>query len=353
MQRATIHPHDLEVQEFSSYALVIDARSPREFAEDHIPGAVNLPVVNNDEFAQVGTLHRTDTHAAYLLGVEQSLRNIADEMRDRISAYPKNARMLVYCFRGGKRSELWASALRIVGFRTDVLRGGWKKYREWVRTGLATVPMTLDLRVLSGPTGCGKTRLLQALERRGAQVLDLEDLAAHRGSVLGAVPGVEQPSQKFFDSLLLERLRKFDPDQPVWLEAESKKIGRLQLPPVLYERMHASPRFDIEVPLAARVRLWREDYPNLAREPAELVRLMEPLKPLIGGQELEEWRVLAAQRAVDELFARVMQRYYDPLYERSTARNYDAGPSPVHIAIDDLQGPALDDAVSRLLAAAR
>jgi tRNA 2-selenouridine synthase len=353
MQRSTVHPHDLEVQEFADYDLVIDARSPREYAEDHIPAAVNLPVVNDTEYAEVGTLHRTDTHRAYLLGVEYSLRNIADHIRDTISRYPRRARILVYCFRGGKRSELWASALRIIGFRPDVLRGGWKKYREWVRVGLGTLPLAFEYRVLSGPTGCGKTRLLQALADEGAQVLDLEHLAGHRGSVLGAVPGVAQPSQKYFDTLLVDELRHFDVNRPIWLEAESKKIGRVQLPLPLVERMHRSPRFNVEAPMAERVRLWREDYSNLAEDPAELVRLMEPMKPLIGSQELELWRQLADSRQVDELFARVMQRHYDPLYARSTRGNYDQAPPAVEIAVTDLSKTGLAEAAARLLEAAR
>lgn len=353
MQRSTVHPHDLEVQEFAEYDLVIDARSPREYLEDHIPEAVNLPVVNDPQYAEVGTLHRTDTHQAYLLGVQYSLRNIADHVRDTIAPYPRRARILVYCFRGGKRSELWASALRIIGFRPDVLRGGWKKYREWVRVGLGTLPLAFEYRVLSGPTGCGKTRLLNALAEQGAQVLDLERLAGHRGSVLGAVPGVAQPSQKYFDTLLLAELRRFDMSRPIWLEAESKKIGRIQLPVPLIERMHRSPRFHIEAPMAERVRLWREDYSNLAEDPSELVRLMEPMKPLIGSQELELWRQLAEAHQVDELFARVMEHHYDPLYARSTRGNYEQAPPAVGVAVSDLTQTGLAGAAARLLEAAK
>jgi tRNA 2-selenouridine synthase len=322
--RGHIQPGQLNVREWSSYALVIDARSPHEYAEDHIPGAVNLPVVDDAEYAEVGTRHRTDKHAAYLVGVEYSLRNIAAHIKPLISRYKPEDRFLVYCFRGGKRSRLWADNLRTIGFEVDVLAGGWKNYRRWVRTGLEELPKHMRLRILAGPTGCGKTRMLHALERLGEQVVDLEGLASHRGSLLGDLPGEPQPAQKLFDSALLERLRRFDPARPVWLEAESRKIGNLQLPEGLIEAMHAAPMIHMTAPMSERVRLWREDYPHLAADPVGMVRKLEPLKPLVGGEVLQRWRVLAQAGLVDELFERVMVDHYDPCYTRSTTRNYGA-----------------------------
>jgi tRNA 2-selenouridine synthase len=343
---------DLRVQDFPAYDLIIDARSPREYAEDHVPGALNLPVVGDDEYAQVGTMHRTDTHAAYLAGVAMSLRNMAAAIDERISKMPRDSRLMVYCFRGGKRSELWATALRIIGFRVDVVQGGWKNYRRWVREALDTLPARYDLRVLCGRTGSGKTRLLAALADKGHQVLDLEGLANHRGSVLGNLPGLPQPSQKWFDSLVLDRLRRFDPEQPVWVESESKKIGKLAVPPALIEAMRAARSVHVETAMPARVRLWREDYPHLAQDPAGLVQLMTPLKPLIGGDELKHWGELAAARDVDTLFERVMSQYYDPLYDRSLARDFPADSQSVRIALDSLDPEALQAAVCQLAVAA-
>ena len=221
------------------YALVIDGRSEREYAEDHLPGAVNVPVVDNDQYAEVGTMHTTDKHRAYLIGVSYSLRNIARATDAVISKYPRDARLLVYCFRCGKRSKLWFDALSTIGYRVDRLPGGWKAYRAWVREQLTDVPRRFHFNVLCGPTGCGKTRLLTALEHAGAQVLDLERLAQHHGSLIGDLPGVPQPSQKWFDSLVLKELRSFDPRVPIWVESESKKIGALQLPDALLENMRA------------------------------------------------------------------------------------------------------------------
>ncbi|HEX6363746.1 MAG TPA: tRNA 2-selenouridine(34) synthase MnmH [Albitalea sp.] len=346
---APVHPHQLDIQDFASYSLIIDARSPHEYDEDHLPGAVNLPVVDDDQYAEVGTKHKTDKHAAYLVGVAYSLRNIAGHIEPLISRYSPKDRFLVYCFRGGKRSRLWADNLRTIGFPVDVLPGGWKAYRRWVRASLETLPAALAYRVLAGPTGCGKTRVLHELARQGHQVLDLEALARHRGSLLGELPGEAQPSQKYFDTLVLDAMRAFDPRRPVWVEAESKKIGNLQIPEALYEAMHRSPVVHLEAPMAERVRLWREDYPHFAQAPAAMVDKLVPLRPLVGGEELDAWQRLAAQGAVDALFQRVMERHYDPCYTRSTRRNYGAGEASRTLALPGLDAPALAQAVRTLV----
>jgi tRNA 2-selenouridine synthase len=305
-----------------AYALVIDARSEREYIEDHLPGAINLPVVDNEEYAEVGTLHRADTHRAYLIGVSYALKNISSAIDSLVARYPKDAGMLVYCFRGGKRSKLWFDALSTIGYRVDRLPGGWKAYRTWVRDELEHPPEKLRYHVLGGPTGCGKTRLLSALAEVGAQVLDLEDLARHRGSLIGDIPGVAQPSQKWFDSLLVDRLRRFDSSQPVWVEAESRKVGRIEIPAALLELMRASPLFSVKAPMSERVSLWREDYSHFERDPNAMVERLRYLRPLVGGEEFAEWERLAGERRVDDLFQRLMEAHYDPAYSRSLRKNY-------------------------------
>ena len=347
---ARIDTASLAPQPFAAYSLIIDARSPREFAEDHVPGAVNLPVVDDTQYAEVGTTHKSNPHAAYLIGVEYSLHNIASHLKPLISRFGPADRFLVYCFRGGKRSQLWAGNLRTIGFDVDVIPGGWKRYRAWVREMLETLPPTFTYQVLCGPTGCGKTRLLGELARQGEQVVDLEALANHRGSLLGDLPGSPQPSQKSFDSMLLDTLRRFDPARPVWLEAESKKIGRIQLPEALTAAMHRSPTIHLDVPLAERVRLWREDYPHFAADPVAMVARLAPLKPLVGGQELALWETLAKEGRTDELFERVMVAHYDPCYARSTTREYGPGDAADRVAVDSLGPDALAE-VARALAA--
>ena len=326
---------------FDQYALIIDARSPHEYAEDHVPGAVNLPVVDDAEFAEVGIQHKTDPHAAYLIGAQHSFRNLARHTADLISRYKPTDRFLVYCFRGGKRSALWAANLRLIGFTVDVVPGGWKRYRNWVRESLATLPQRFDYRVLCGPTNSGKTRLLHELARQGAQVLDLEGLAVHKGSLLGDVPGQRQPTQKTFDSRVLDVLRRFDPARPVWIEAESKKVGRLLVPEELTAAMRRAPTIHLGVPMSERVRLCREDYDHFAADPRGMVARLQSLKPLVGGDELAHWQALADADRIDELFERLMTVHYDPAYLRSTTREFGAGDAADRLALESLSPNAL------------
>ncbi len=330
------------------YDLVVDARSPREYAEDHIPGAVNLPVVDNEEFAEVGTLHRADTHRAYLTGVSYALRRMSAAIDELLARYPKDARILVYCFRGGKRSKLWFDALSTIGYRVDRLPGGWKAYRAWVREQLATLPPQYTYHVLCGATGVGKTRLLDALASVGAQVLDLEGLAQHHGSLIGALPGVAQPTQKWFDSLLLDTLRGFDPGLPVWVESESKKIGAVELPGTLLDALRRGRLYNVTAPMAERVRLWREDYGHFERDPASLLQRLQYLRPLVGGEELDLWQRLASERRMPELFQRLMEAHYDPAYARSLGKNYAAYLQAQPIALQTLDRDSLRHVAARL-----
>lgn len=330
------------------YALVIDARSEREYAEDHLPCAVSLPVVDNEEYAEVGMTHRTDTHRAYLIGVSYALKNIAHAIDELVARHPKDARMLVYCFRGGKRSKLWFDALSTIGFRVDRLPGGWKAYRAWVRDQLTELPRRFRYHVLCGPTGCGKTRLLSALASVGAQVLDLEDLARHRGSLIGDIPGIAQPTQKWFDSLLIEKLRRFDPAQPIWVESESKKIGAIEVPTALLETMRGGRLFTLSAPMAERIALWREDYSHFERDLDAMMDRLRHLRPLIGGEEFAGWESLAAERRAPKLFQRLMEAHYDPAYARSIRRNYPNIDEAIKVELSRLDRESLIDAARQL-----
>ena len=330
------------------YDLVIDARSEREFSEDHLPGAVNLPVVDNREYAEVGTTHRTDKHRAYLIGVSYALKNISDAIHDLVARYPKDARMLVYCFRGGKRSKLWFDALSTIGYRVDRLPGGWKAYRAWVREQLAQSPSRFTYHVLCGPTGCGKTRLLSALAEAGGQVLDLEGLASHRGSLIGDIPGVAQPTQKWFDSLLVDKLRRFEPSRPVWVESESRKIGAIQLPAELLHAMHSGRVFSISAPMGERVKLWREDYSHFEQDLPAMMERLRHLRPLVGAEEFAVWERLAAEQRAAELFQRLMEAHYDPAYSRSIGKNYPTYEKASVLKLERLDQPALLEVAERL-----
>jgi tRNA 2-selenouridine synthase len=330
------------------YDLVIDARSQREYAEDHLPCAVNLPVVDDAEYAEVGTTHRTNTHRAYLIGVSYALKNMSRSIEGLLARYPKDARMLVYCFRGGKRSKLWFDALSTIGYRVDRLPGGWKAYRAWVRDQLVQLPGRFRYHVLCGPTGCGKTRLLSALAESGAQALDLEGLASHRGSLIGDIPGISQPTQKWFDSILVDKLRRFDPHRPVWVESESKKIGAIQLPAELLQAMHAGTIFAVNAPMGERVKLWREDYSHFERDLDAMMERLRRLRPLVGGDEFALWERLASERRAPELFQRLMEAHYDPAYARSIGKNYPQIDRASRIELSRLDHESLLEAVRRL-----
>lgn len=347
MNEAHGRPAPEGVRPFEDYALIIDARTPGEFAEDHLPGAVNLPIVTQEEFAEVGTLHRSDPHRAYVIGAQYALRNVARHIGEVIAQCNPRDRLLIYCFRGGKRSRAWADPVRNIGFQVDVLPGGWKAYRAWVRSELARLAGSFSLRVLSGSTASGKTRLLQALAQQGAQVLDLEGLAEHRGSLLGDLPGAPQPPQKLFDSRLRMALARLDPARPVWVEDESKRIGRLQLPDELFEAMRCAPVVRVHAPLAARVGLCRVDYAHFAAAPLEMVHKLRPIRPLVGGKAYEEWLALAEAGEVDALFARLMTDHYDPCYARSSL-----GPRPLlqELHLEGLDEASMQRAASALVA---
>lgn len=343
-------PLDLEIREFSAYKLIIDARSPREFAEDHIPGAINYPVVNDDEYAEVGTMHRTDPHAAYVRGVTYSLQNMANFIGEIARCHGRSSPILVYCFRGGKRSKLWADNLKTIGYKVDVLRGGWKNYRRWVINGLEAVPRGLTFKVVSGPTGSGKSRLLRAIQNQGGQVVDLEGLASHRGSLLGALPGHPQPPQKRFDSLLLDRLRHLDARRPVFIESESKKIGNVQLPESLMAAMAQAEIIRISAPMSERVKVWGEDFGHFVQDPELLLSRITHLAPFVGNARIKSWNDMARSGQVLRVFEELMSQHYDPAYRRSNARLFLGRDERPVMALASVDAASMDAAAAQLLA---
>lgn len=229
------------LEQLADFDEIVDVRTPLEYAEDHIPGALNAPVLSNEERVIIGTMYnQVSPFEATRLGAAMVARNIAQHLETTFAERPRNWRPLVYCWRGGKRSASMTIMLNMIGWRARQLEGGYKSYRRSIVAALGDAPARFDFIVLNGLTGSGKTRLLHALAQNGAQTLDLEALAAHRGSLLGAVPGVPQPAQKAFDTALIAALRGFDPARPVFVEAESKRIGLITLPDALLARMHAA-----------------------------------------------------------------------------------------------------------------
>ena len=334
--------------ELSAFDDIIDCRSPSEYAEDHIPGALAAPVLDDAERARVGTLYKRSPFEARKLGAALVARNIAAHLESKFFGKPKGWKPLVYCWRGGKRSGAMTHVLREVGWPAQALPGGYRAYRRWVLDELAALPEALELRVIHGATGSGKSRLLAALARAGAQVLDLEALAAHRGSVLGTLPGRLQPTQKWFDSLLRGALAALDPAQPVFVEAESRKIGQLQLPEALILRMRAADCVLLEAPLEVRIALLLEEYQHLVQDRALLERQLDCLVALHGRSRIDEWKALAARGAWREFVGRLLLEHYDPAYRRSAQRNFARLPQARRVAIDAPDAAAFARAARRV-----
>lgn len=321
---------------------VIDVRTPAEFADDHIPGAINCPVLSDDERVVVGTLYKqASPFEARKVGAALVARNIAHHLDARFHDRPKSWRPLVCCWRGGQRSGAMTLILQQVGWGARQLEGGYKQYRKQVMDALAEAPARYRFRVLCGPTGSGKSRLLDALAEAGHQVLDLERLACHRGSVLGALPDEPQPSQKRFESLLWLALSALDPARPVHIEAESRRIGRLTVPGSLIDAMHQGDCLCLEVPLGERVRFLLEDYDYFLRQPAPLMARLSQLRELHGREKLAQWEALIKAGAFPALVEALLVEHYDPLYGRSTDRHYANLAEAQHLRLDNLSVPAL------------
>jgi tRNA 2-selenouridine synthase len=301
----------------------LDVRSPSEFAEDHIPGAVNLPVLADAERAQVGTMYaKVSAFDARKLGAAIVARNIARIVETYACDKPREWTPLVYCWRGGQRSRALTHVLSEIGWRAQQLDGGYRAYRRHVVATLASLPQRFDYRVICGLTGAGKSRLLAALAAEGAQTLDLEGLARHRGSLLGDLPGDPQPSQKWFESGLVAALAALDAARPVFVESESRKIGDLQVPETLLATMRAASCVRLQTPTPLRVAMLKDEYVHFLAAPDELGVRLAHLTPVYGKQVIERWRDAAARGEFDALVAELLERHYDPMYTQSLARNF-------------------------------
>ena len=297
---------------------ILDVRSPGEFALDHLPGAVSLPALSDEERAEVGTIYVQQSHfEARRLGAAYVAANIARHLRKALNGHGAGFRPLVYCWRGGMRSNAVATVFEQIGWQTTLVEGG---YRTWRRQVVAALydgpPLSHRLLLLDGPTGVGKTELLEALAGRGEQVLDLEALAGHQGSLFGAVPG-GQPAQKLFETRLLDALSRFDPGWPVFAEAESSRIGALTLPPVLWAAMERAPRLCLRAPAAWRVAHILGRYRWIAADRQALVEAVGRLPSHHARRRKEEWQALALAGDFAPLVEGLIREHYDPAYARS------------------------------------
>ena len=317
------HNRPVGIDQIPAFHTVIDARSPSEFALDHLPGAINCPVLDDEERRIVGTLYKQQgSFEARRVGGAMVASNLARHLRERFHDQPADWRPLVYCWRGGLRSGSMVQWMRLVGWDAQQLAGGYKRFRGHVIAQIDALAPQLPLQVLCGPTGSAKTALLHALAAQGEQVLDLEGLAVHKGSVLGKVPDAPQPSQKRFETLLAEQLQALDLDRPVFVEAESRKIGQISLPTRLLERLRASPCIEIVASPEARLSYLLRDYAYLGADPVRLAETLGQLHGLQSSETVHRWQAWALAGELRPLFAELMALHYDPLYARSQNGHY-------------------------------
>jgi len=319
------------------YNMIIDVRSESEFAEDHIPGAVNMPVLNDLQRHEIGTMYKqVGAFEAKRRGATLVARNIAGHIDTYLGDTARDFSPLVYCWRGGQRSGAMARILSEIGWKVTLVDGGYKTYRKAVLDGLDTIPPALRVTMLRGRTGTAKTRILRAAIKAGAQVIDLEGLASHRGSLLGPEPGNPQPTQRHFESRLFAAMQRLDPARPVFIEAESNKIGNLHIPRALWHRMRDAAALQVIAPLPARVDFLLADYDHIVAEPERLKPLLNWVVTRIGHEQVDIWRNCIEAGDWAGFVTRVLEDHYDPAYDRSAATRR-------HVDLGDLVVERLDD----------
>lgn len=324
---------------------IIDVRAPAEFDEDHIPGAVNLPVLSDAERARVGTIYvREDRFLARKIGAALVARNAADHIETALADRGGGWRPLVYCWRGGQRSGSFASILSQIGWRVDIVEGGYRSYRRLVVEALYEREIGHRIVLVDGGTGTGKTQMLPRLAAAGQQVVDLEGLANHRGSNFGGWPE-GQPAQKMFESRLARQIAALDPARPVFLEAESNSVGSLRLPPSLWAAMGRAEVVTLTAPVAARARFLLTTYPDLTENTALLHARIDRLRPYHTRDRIASWHGMADAGALTDLTAELIALHYDPRYRRADAQRRPVG----DVALTDLSDGDLDRAAARIV----
>ena len=344
-------PADQVLTRLDEFSAIVDARSPGEYAEDHLPGALNWPTLNDDERRQVGTEYKqVNAFEAKKRGAAMAARNIADHIERELMDAPKEWAPLLYCWRGGKRSGSLGLILDQIGFRVSLVEGGYKAFRAALLADMPRQVQRLRWQVVCGTTGSGKTRLLHALAAQGAQVLDLEGLASHRSSVLGLLPGQPQPSQKGFDTRVWNALRQFDPQRVVYVESESKKVGNVAVPDSLMAAMRASDCLRLDLPMDERVKLLMQDYDFFVRDTAFFCQRLDTLVQVRGGDVVRQWKELAQSGRTAEVVQDLLERHYDPTYLQSMQRNFSSYGQARQVSARDHSHEAMHETAREILA---
>lgn len=317
---ATTIPIRQFLQQAASPLPVIDVRAPKEFSQGHIPNAHNLPLFDDHQRSVVGTAYRHNgRQAAILKGLEMvgpKMRDLAEQSW-AIAKQPgaPDGRVLMHCWRGGMRSQSVAWLLEQTGMQVQLLEGGYKSYRRFV---LQQFQQAWPLVVISGLTGAGKTRQLRNLRHAGQQVIDLEQLANHQGSVFGGFDQAPQPTVEQFENNLAHLLGKMAPAKPIWIEDESQSIGKVAVPTPFFKQYRLAPAIFLDVPREARARFLAAHYGNI--DVAEIESGIESIRDRLGGQNVNRAkRFLAENRWVD--CADCLLEYYDKAYLKSQQKH--------------------------------
>lgn len=339
-------PTDLQ-----GFSEVIDVRSPDEFALDHVPGAINLPVLDNQQRHEVGLLYKSSPFEARRLGAALVAKNAATHLSNYLADKPAKYAPLVYCWRGGMRSHSLAHILKSIGWQAKLIEGGYQNFRRFIIRDLERITLNPDLQLytLAGLTGVGKTRLLHALKTQGAQVLDLEGIANHKGSLLGANERAPQPAQKLFESSLWQQIRHFDTSKPVWTEAESNKIGQLHCPPPLWLKLNSSKVIDVTLSIKDRITILKQEYPHFSDDPQQLKNLLDRLRKLRGHKIVDAWQHLIDQNQWSKFVEAILTEHYDPSYRPSGHQDSNYQSAEFTLAIEDASNTSYELAAKKLM----
>lgn len=322
--------------DLSGFSEIIDVRSPAEYALDHIPGAVNLPVLDDAQRAHVGKIYKDNPFEARRLGAALISENVSKHIQSEMMQHGMDYKPLLYCWRGGMRSRSFTFILKSIGWKPSVIKGGYRTFRKYVvdETEEIFLREKLNLQVLSGLTGVGKTRLLHAIRDQGGQILDLEGLANHKGSLLGATPSSRQPAQKKFETDLWNEMKELDLTKPIFTEAESNRIGNIHCPPALWQAMKQARVIDVQLPITERIKILLEDYPHFKEGSNKLKMLLSKLIPLRGHEQVAQWNSLIDAERWDDFVHSVLVTHYDLCYRVPGAEdsNYQKATGEVIIA---------------------